>query len=302
MQKRANTLNRSLILLGIVFSPYVMASNVGWQFSPSNRDPNSQFHYRLPMKFHDDITSDQDVVHMKLNKAEKHQAMAWGLGLDEERRYVALMQNRSGYFYGNQSEPNGSSSKSPGQFSLGHKATPVEVLGFNARTDTERSKYAAQDAKQQFQYLAKYLSFLSAYEQQAMRLKKALNLPIIRKFDYAKYSPYNYKPVSLKSNDNLMLFVTLSDEVRPIVSSLMASIQKDKSIHLNIYFVGAKATKEGVEAWARSQNILPSLVTSHQITLSFGQEKFASIKNHGKTPFLVLVRGGQSKAVDTGRF
>ncbi len=275
-----------IIISLIAVVTVVYASNTGWSLkSGSKKDVNSEFHKRYPRGFKDDITSDQDVAHIKLTKAQKHQALVWQLSEVQEKRYVALMKNRSGFFYAKRD------------------VTPVEVLGFNARTDEERAYYAQLDVQQQFQHLAKYLAFLAEYGKSAKQLKEELSLPIIRKFDYAKFSPYHYKPVDIKPNDKFMLFVSLDNEVRPVVSYLMDEMSKDKTIHLNVYFVGKNLTKDKIEKWAAAQNIPTAWVGKNKkITLDFGNSKFKSLHTSEQLPVLVLVRRGKSHFVNTGRF
>lgn len=279
---------RSLIILGMVagISPVMcFADGSGWHLK-SGGDPNSHFHEKLPVEFHDDITPDQKTSAIKLNALQRHQSLVWGLSTQEEKRYVALMHNRSGFFYSDQN----------------HKMTPVEVLGANARTNAEREKYAKLDAHQQFQHLAKYLAYVAAYQRASEAYKKSLHLPVLRPFNTAKFSPYHYKPVALEANDKLMLFVHLNDEVRPIVASLMGSILKTPSIQLNVYFIGHGLTETQVQTWAKDQNIIPKMVDDHQITLNFDSGQFSAFSGKRKLPVLVLVRDGKSQFVDLGRF
>ncbi len=274
------------------------AGSLGWLFSPVQADPNSEFHNRVPEHFQDDITSDQNPDAIKLTPAEQHQALAWGLSDSEEKRYLSLMQNQSGYFYGSQSlqSPLG------GTLVYTKKATPVEILGFNARSDASRNKYAELDAQQQIQYISKYLAYVTAYNRAAVALKEKLKLPIVRKFNEQKFSPYNYKPVSLQSGDKLMLFIHPDDEVRPIIASLLGSLQKNKNVSLNVFFVGNKIKKSNLETWARDQNIPPQLVKSQKITLNFGNDQFQLLKTNHALPLLILVRDGNSRFVNTNRF
>ena len=72
----------------------------------------------------DDISPDQDINAIQLSAAQIHEAKAWGLTLDEEKRYVLLMQNKSAIYY------------------AGLRQTPIDVLGINARTQQERDHFA----------------------------------------------------------------------------------------------------------------------------------------------------------------
>ena len=152
--------------------------------------PNSDYLVRTQLPFEDDITSDQDIDKVTLTLEQKHQAFVWGLTEEQERRYVLLMQNRSGVYY----------QKS--------QLTPVEILGINASTNNERHAYAVLDAKQEFERTGKLLAFNAAYYQAATQLKEQLHLPMIRSFDATQFSPYSYQPTTLEPQDQLMfLFV-----------------------------------------------------------------------------------------------
>lgn len=266
-----------------VVSQSSFASGMGWLFKEGG-DANSEFHQRMPDTFLDDITSDQNSNITELTLAQKHQALVWGLSDDEEKRYLFLIQNQSGFFYDLK------------------KVSPVEILGMNARTDNERKKYAEMDAKNQFQYMAKYLSYVSDYNQAALSLKDKLKLPVINQFDYKPFSPYNYKPISLESNDKLMLFLKLNSAVKPIIASLLNSMTKNNKISLNVYFIGKNISKTAIETWAQDQNIPPAMVEHNQITLNFGNSEFESLKTTKSLPVLVLIRDRTSRFVDTSRF
>lgn len=285
-----------LTVVGLLATITCFADGGGWHFKPGNKDPNRDFHYRLPQQFQDDVLPGQ-VEKIKLTKADQQQAQSWGLDSSEEKRYLAIMTNRgTQYFKARDLKTHA------GDMIVSDNYTPVEVLGINARTDAERRKYAQEQAEQEFQWNAKFLAYNNAYHKTAVTLKDELNLPIIKKFDTTKFSPYSYKPISLKPHDKLMLFVGINDAVRSIISSLMGSITKDPNIQLDVYFVGKNITKTEVQTWAKSQNLIPEMVKDHQITLNFGNDRFSELNTNRKPPVLVLVRGAESHFVDTGRF
>lgn len=285
----------SLVICMLVTSSANAQKN-GWQFLVSNkskeqRQINSDFYNRFPGVFVDDVTEDQDVGKLKLNEGQKHQAIAWGLTEAQEKRYVLLMQNKSGSYYKETT------------------LTPVEVLGINARTNKERAYYASLDAKQAFQRIAKEEAFDTAYHKAAVVLKDQFNLEIVNAFDYSKYSPYSYKPLDIQNNDKLMLFVGLTDSVKPVVSSLIDSIILNPTIQLNVYFVGQNVTKDKIFTWAMTQNIPPEMVNAKKITLNLDNGQLQKLNlpktqrtKETKTPILILVHSGTSKTIDIGRF
>ena len=273
------------LLLNLIVANSAYASILGWRLGIKDNDINSQYHARLPQRFFDDITEDQNIQSIKLTDAQKHQALVWGLSKKQEQRYVLLMQNRSGVYFKNT------------------QLTPIEILGINARDDAERSQYAMLDAKQEFEKNAKILAFNAAYHKAATVLKEKLNLPIVYKFNYAKYSPYNYKPVQLQKNDKIMLFVKKDENVKSVVAYLMVEIERNSSLQMNIYFIDSDITKDEITKWAQRQDIPPEMVKNKFITLNFNHGQYAAVNiKTKKTPLLILARNGHSRIIDTGRF
>lgn len=288
--------------LAILFS-VSWADPTGWTYAPGRHDPNSGFHDRMPATFHDDILVGQ-VEQIKLTKADLQQAANWGLSNDEEKRYITIMQNRGAHYFKTQVLQT-----QDGSIIVSASYTPVEILGINARTDSEREKYAAIQAKQEFQFLAKFLAYNAAYAKAAVALKTKLQLPVLRSFDTAKFSPLNYKPVVLQPHDVLYLYVHPHDEVRPIMSFLISAIQQDSTIKLHVYFVTQHAktvTDTMMLSWAHTQNLPTKLVgPGRQVTLDIDDHnRFQSIKSKTTqaTPVLILMRDGTSRFVETEGF
>lgn len=249
----------------------------------NQRTTNRDFLRRYPV-FVDDITPNQVVTKVTLTPAQRHQAAVWDLTLMQEKRYVLLMDNRSAVYYGDR------------------HLSPVEVLGLNARTDIERQYYAKLAAKQTAQYLAKNLSWASAFHAQYVALMQSQHLPVLRDFPTKALSPLHYTPVALKAKDQLIFFAGLSTPVKPIMTSLLRSLQKDHTIHLDVYLVGKTLTRDAIEHWALAQNIPPKLVTRTQINLHRGNTAYEKLPNKPALPVLYLVRAGQTQVINTGRF
>lgn len=300
MQNKNKKLAKSLFIISAVFLITPSYAANGWNFF-NNKDitkkdektktktkiKNHELYIRGILAFQDDITKDQDLDKLKLTEEEKHQAQVWGLTKEQEKRYTFLMNNKSGTYYKNT------------------KLTPVEILGINAKDDGERNYYAMLDASQEWQKNAKILAFNTAFQKATRQMQNMQGIPIIREFDYTKYSPYSYEPINLQSNDKLMLFIKLNDSVKPIISYLINSITKNPKIQLNIYFIedGIKEEKEKITQWAKGQNIPFDMVNKKEITLNFGSKQYEELKDiKKKTPILTLIRNGKSRLVDTGRF
>ncbi len=235
-------------------------------------------------QFHDDTYPDQDINKTVLTAVQQHQATVWGLTQDDEKRYVELMQNRSGLYWKHSD------------------MSPVEILGIDSRTTDERMHYATIYAKQLQERLAKELAWQAAADQ----AKKIINagLPVVRPFDTKPFSPYSFKPIVLAPNDKLFLFTSSTLDIKRIMATLLQDLAPGKApinTTLNIFFTGHPTATE-VNTWARDQNIPVNLVSSGVITLNNDQGDLDQIKDHPALPVLVLVRNGQASKVDTSRF
>ena len=231
--------------------------------------------------FHDDMLSNQKITHVTLTPVQSHQAEVWGLTQHDEKRYVLLMQNRSGLYW------------------KGSKLSPVEILGINARNLSERKRFALLYAKQLQEKMAKELAWQSAASQAKAKVNKGL--PLIRPFDVSPFSPYNYHAVSLQPGDKLFLLTRLNLDIRRVVSTLLADIQSNQQITLNIYFAGAPSS-HGIQDWANNQSIPVSLVKKGDITLNTNEGPFSQFKNKKALPALVLVHSGKATVIDVSRF
>ena len=279
-----------LLVSGVSFS-----DGTGWTFTPGAKDENSDFHDRLPLPFKDD-TTDEEETSIALTPPDLQQAKSWGLSEREEKRYVAIMEGKGSGFFRPQILKT-----SKGDMIISYDYSPIEVLGIDSRNNEERTLYAAQEAEQEFQWNAKFLAYNSAYSREAKSLKEKLNLPILRPTHSSQTPSTVTNPITFQAHDTLLFFVQIDDEVRPITASLMRMLQKTPSLTLNVYLVGKTLTQDQIQNWGRTQNLLPSLVSDHQVTLNLGNHKVEALGNT-PLPALVLIRNGESELVDLGRF
>ncbi len=231
--------------------------------------------------FHDDRYSDQPIKNIPLTQTQLHQATVWGLRKQDEKRYVRLMQNRSGLYW------------------KGSKLSPVEILGINARNPAERKRFAFVYAKQLQEKMAKELAWQFATSQAKAEVNKGL--PLIRPFNVRRFSPYNYHAVGLKPGDQLFLLTRLNLSVRRVVSTLLADIQSQKNITLNLYFVGSPS-RRGLQDWANHQSIPVGLVKKHVVTINTNPGPFRRLRRNKTLPILIVVRDGRATRVDLSRF
>lgn len=229
----------------------------------------------------EDITPAQDINKVQLNEQQIHEAKVWGLSLEEEKRYVLLMQNRSLIYY------------------RGLRQTPLDILGINARNEEERNHFAALAAIQEAQKVAKNIAWNNAFAKAYNQL--FVNIPIVGNFNPAPYSPYTHQPIQLIPNDTLHFFVKPTEAVKTILLVLIEAIEKTPNTHLNLYLLGSDDSS--IQHWANKQQIPPQLVATGQITLNQGDLNFAALTlNKKATPLLLLSKNGHSSVVDLGRF
>lgn len=227
----------------------------------------------------DDIYDDQDVENIELSKAQKHEAKVWGLSLGEEKRYVALMQNRSKFYY------------------HGINHTPIDILGINARNDDERRKYARLAATQEILRVAKELAWNTAFTKQTEIVSN--NQSVIADFDTSKYSPHNQKLYTLSDGDVLHLFLKEDDASLTLISPLIDAVHATSSSTLIIYLVDAEL--EDAQLWANNNGLPIEMVKTKRIIIKVGSQNLRALGLKSKqTPALLLSRQGQSKFIKLG--
>ena len=229
----------------------------------------------------DDISSDQDIHTLQLSTTQIHEAKVWGLTIDEEKRYVLLMQNKSAIYYD------------------GLRQTPIDILGINARTQQERDHFAEISALFEAQKVSKNIAWNNAFYVAYNKLFK--DVPVVGKTDLSSYSPRQYRPISLEPNDNLYFFIKPTDAVKIILLSLSEALKSTASTHLHIMLLNTNDI--GIQTWASRHQIPKEMVVSGQISLNHGELNFSTLQNvNKKTPLLLLARNNTSTVVDLGRF
>ncbi|KTC66354.1 bile acid beta-glucosidase (plasmid) [Legionella adelaidensis] len=230
------------------------------------------------IEFHDEVVEEKNI---KLSEEQVYQAKVWGLTEDEERRYLQLLQSQSGLYYKNL------------------RLTPVDILGLNARTDSEREHFAEIAAHQEAQKVAQNIAWNNAFYQAYNHIFQ--DVPVVGNFDPSPYSPYAHQPISLEEGDSLYFFIKENDTVRTILLQLIDAITTTQNAKLHLLFI--EMNDEAIQLWANRNQIPQSLVINHQIILAPGLQQFEALKLHSKkTPLLLLARGNTSQIVDLGRF
>ena len=229
----------------------------------------------------DDITNDQDSNSLALTEQQLHEAKVWNLTLEEERRYVLLMQNRSDIYY------------------RGLRQTPLDILGINARDETERAHFAELAAAQEAQKVTKNIAWNNAFHKAYNEL--FANIPVVGDFDLSPFSPYAHQPVHLNSGETLYLFIKQDEAVRTVLLTLFDAIENTPNTQLHVMLLDCDDTE--IQLWANKNQIPEHLVHGGQVTLNHGEQNYQALKITKKTtPLLLLSQNGESSVVDLGRF
>jgi hypothetical protein len=245
-------------------------------------------------------------VNTQTDAVARGQATQWGIGLDEYRRYEALMKGVRGSI----SDP---------------RITPIEVLGIHARSDVERQKYAEIFARMMAEDAERILQFQAAYQASFKRLYPTL--PVIY-VDPVANRPPNLKrvldaapkqqtvaltqrggsfapnasaqgglseanltlPALVTKGDRLIVFTgTNCAMCEPIVNRAKAHVPR--GISVDIYVVGAK-TPSDVASYANQIRIDPQLVRAGGVTLNIDNGTMARVLPTEKSlPQVVRKRG-----------
>ncbi|PJE14676.1 TIGR03759 family integrating conjugative element protein [Legionella sp.] len=229
----------------------------------------------------DDLTSEQDLKKIQLDEKQLHEAKVWDLTVEEEKRYVFLMQNRSKIYY------------------RGLRQTPLDILGINARNEAERNHFAELAAAQEAQKVSKNIAWNNAFYKAYNKL--FANVPVVGDFDPAPYSPYAQQPIQLAQDDVLYLFLKPDEAVKTILLILTEAIEKTPNTRLHLMLLDSDDLS--IQLWANKNQIPQTMVNRGRITLNHGDLNYQSLKVDKKTtPLLLLSKNGSSSVVDLGRF
>ncbi len=230
------------------------------------------------VEFQDEVVDEKEI---ELTDTQNHEAKVWNLTEAEEKRYLQLMQSRSGVYY------------------QGLRMSPIDILGLNARNDMERAHFAELAAKQEAQKVAQNIAWNNAFYEAYNEIFK--DTPVISDFDPTPFSPYSYQPIQLQQGETLFLFIKPDDAVKTIIMQLVDTITHTPNTTLHLLFIDMD--NDAIQLWANRQQLPLSLVTSQKITLSQGNQQYEALtlkKKH--TPLLLISHGKSSQVVDLGRF
>ena len=171
---------------------------------------------------------------------------AWNLTEKEWRRYQQLMSGPRGTW-----TPD---------------ASPIMVLGLNARSDQERTRYARKAARMDWKRLMRERDWFLTYQ-------KAKGSIFGERIDALNLEAISIDGVSADSE--LVLFT--NQRCQQVCRKTLNVVIEQKA-QLDVYFVGSDINRQDIVRWAREQKLPLELVNdSRRITLNRDKGLFAAL-------------------------
>ncbi|MEH8026139.1 TIGR03759 family integrating conjugative element protein [Gallibacterium anatis] len=169
-----------------------------------------------------------------LTQSELQQnAQEWGLTKEEWQRYLQLQKGERGIW-----SPN---------------LDPLTTLGIEAKTETERTRYAEMLARKMYERVERELAFQRAYDKAFAKL-------------YPNELPFEVKPHILQASGRVIYFTRLDNcaKCELDISRILSHV--DKNTPIDIYVVGSN--DKAIREWAKKHQIDPIKVQKRLITLN----------------------------------
>lgn len=197
-----------------------------------------------------DTSTSGSISNANLNVTNAQKARLWGLEEAEWERYEAIMKGPRGYW-------------SPG-------LDPLTALGVEAKTETERMRYATLQVVAEFNRVESELAYQRAYNQ-AFKEQFPNRVLISDTNGQADFLKHVLPPGQLKEVP-ITLFITLNC---PACDSFVKKTVASKK-RLDIYVINA-STDNAIRTWANKMGIPPEHVQRRQITLNYNKDELKLI-------------------------
>ncbi|KNX79227.1 hypothetical protein DA83_17900 [Pseudomonas sp. 250J] len=201
------------------------------------------------------------------NKLHDKAAQEWGLTSKEYERYQEVMQGPRGVY-------------SPG-------LDPLTALGIEARSDSERRRFAELQVQAERQRAERELAYQRAYDEAYQRLFPGIKAIEISASSATQVGSSTNGP-ALDGNGRMALFV--KDDCLPCIDQVKR-LQASQT-PFDLYFVGSQNDDERIRRWAILAGIDPSSVKSRLITLNHDQGRWVRLGLGGSLPAAVMQVNG----------
>ena len=229
--------------------------------------------------------NDQTTVSFSKSKvatAQSNKAKSWGFSSDEWKQYESIMLGPSGIWYKN--------------------LNPTEVLGINAKSQSEREKYAELVVQQRHDRLERELAFERATQAAWKKLYPALKP--VKDFDLTPFSPLKQQALTVNSGDRLIVFAGINDVSNfAVMPELLAIINTHQKVKLDIFVVGKNVNDITIRTWAKLNQVPMDKVSNGSISLNYGNTKYKQLSLSKKNlPIVLLNQNGKTSKVSKGHF
>ncbi|MBF8791574.1 TIGR03759 family integrating conjugative element protein [Pseudomonas monteilii] len=201
------------------------------------------------------------------NKLHVKAAQEWGLTSKEYERYQEIMQGPRGVY-------------SPG-------LDPLTALGVEARSDSERRRFAELQVQAERQRVDRELAYQRAYDEAYQRLYPGTKAIEISSSSTSQGGS-SASGQALEGNGRLALFV--KDDCVPCIDQVKR-LQASQT-PFDLYFVGSQNDDERIRRWAILAGVDPSNVKSRLITLNHDQGRWVRLGLGGSLPAAVTQVNG----------
>ncbi len=204
------------------------------------------------------------------------QSKVWNINPDEWTRYQQIMQGQGKYLW--------------------KDLDPITVLGLNARSDSERYRYAEKLAIQEFENTQKIILLDRAYNDAFNKLYGKLPIVDTSKLNIgrAKASLLSVpeSQVKVEFGDRYIVFAsTKCSDCNKMIKEILSSLELGVSV--DIHF--KDDSRQAITQWAAKQGISPESVEVGTITLNpdsalyaqFGQPALPSLYYYNKSTDMV---------------
>ncbi|PKF23301.1 TIGR03759 family integrating conjugative element protein [Pseudomonas hunanensis] len=200
------------------------------------------------------------------NKLDDRAAQEWGLTLKEYERYQEVMRGPRGVY-------------SPG-------LDPLTALGIEARSESERRRFAELQVQAERQRVDRELAYQRAYDEAYQRMFPGIKAIEISTTPSGQAG--SGSGPALEGNGRMALFV--KDDCLPCIDQVKR-LQASQT-PFDLYFVGSQQDDERIRRWAILAGIDPSSVKSRLITLNHDQGRWARLGLGGSLPAAVTQVNG----------
>jgi len=201
------------------------------------------------------------------NQTQDKAAQEWGLTAKEYERYQEVMQGPRGVY-------------SPG-------LDPLTALGVEARSESERRRFAELQVQAERQRVERELAYQRAYDEAYQRLYPGIKAIEISSSPTARPGSSASGPV-LAGSGRTALFV--QDDCLPCIDQVKR-LQAAQT-PFDLYFVGSQSDDERIRRWAILAGVDPSNVKSRLITLNHDQGRWIRLGLGGSLPATVTKVNG----------